>query len=133
MILQATSLYAGLLAGLLIYLSINVIKQRRRAKVSVGDGGDDGLLRAIRVQGNFTEYAPISLILIGLIEFNGFPVWVVHGLGVMLVAGRAMHATGLMRGDKDMRFRVLGMQLTFAVVALGAVINLAGFVWGFVR
>lgn len=131
--LHATSLYAGLLGCLLLYLSVNVIKRRRSAKVSVGDGGDDALLRAIRSQGNFTEYAPVALILIGLIEINGFPLWMVHGLGVVLVVGRGLHAMGLPLGDKDMRYRVLGMQLTFAVIALGAVINLAGFVWGFVR
>ncbi len=130
--LHATSLYAGLLACLLLYLSVNVIKRRRTAKVSVGDGGDDALLRAIRSQGNFTEYAPVALILIGLIEFNGFAAWVVHGLGIGLVLGRGLHAMGLPLGDKDMRYRVLGMQLTFAVIALGAVINIAGFIWGFV-
>jgi len=133
MILNATSLYAALLAGLLLYLSLNVIKQRKSARISVGDGGDDALLRAIRVQGNFVEYTPIALILVGLIEFNGFPAWVVHGLGVALVLGRGLHAMGLPLGDKDMRFRIFGMQLTFAVIALGAAINLGGVVWGFVR
>ena len=47
--------------------------------------------------------------------------------------GRGLHAMGLPLGDKDMRFRVFGMQLTFAVIALGAAINLGGAVWGFVR
>ena len=131
--LHATSLYAALLAGLLIYLSINVIKRRRAGSVSVGDGGDEALLRAIRMQGNFAEYTPMALILIGLMEVNGFPAWTVHALGAALVAGRVLHAMGLVTAESPGRYRVLGMQLTFAVIALGAAANLAGFVWGFMR
>ena len=55
MILNATSLYAALLAGLLLYLSLNVIKRRKSARISVGDGGDDALLRAIRVAGQLSR------------------------------------------------------------------------------
>ena len=133
MLLHATSLYAALLGGLLIYLSINVIKARRSARVSVGDGGDDALLRAIRTQGNFAEYTPLALILIAAIEVNGLSVWVVHGLGAALVAGRGLHAFGLAPGDGKMPLRVRGMQITFAVIALAVVINLGGFVWGFLK
>ena len=133
MALHATALYAGLLAFLLIYLSINVIKRRRNAKVSVGDGGDDALLRAMRTHGNFCEYTPIALILIALVELTGFPAWLVHVLGVALLAGRGLHAFGLAPGDGNMRQRVLGMQLTFAVIATAALFNLGGFVWGLVQ
>ncbi len=133
MTLHATSLYAALLGALLIYLSINVIKARRNARVSVGDGGDDALLRAIRTQGNFVEYTPLTVILIALIEGNGLPVWLVHGLGVLLVAGRCLHAFGLAPGDGKMALRVRGMQLTFLVIALAATINLGWFVWGFLK
>ena len=133
MILHATAFYAALLALLLIYLSINVIKRRKSARVSVGDGGDDALLRAMRTHGNFCEYVPIALILIALTEANGFPAWLVHPLGVLLVAGRGLHAFGLAPGDGNMKQRVLGMQLTFAVIATAAAVNLGGFVWGLVQ
>ncbi len=133
MLLHATSLYAAILGGLLLYLSIKVIKARRAARVSVGDGGDEALLRAIRTQGNFVEYTPLCLILIGLVEANGLSVWLVHGLGVLLVAGRGLHALGLAPGDGKMPFRVRGMQLTFLAIALAVAANLGGFVWGFVN
>lgn len=133
MTLHATSLYAALLGALLLYLSINVIKARRNARVSVGDGGDDALLRAIRTQGNFIEYAPVSLLLIAMIEANGFPVWLVHGLGILLVAGRGLHSFGLAVGDGKMPLRVRGMQITFLVIAIAVVVNLGGFVWGFLK
>ena len=131
MLLHATSLYAAVLGALLIFLSVKVIKARRGARVSVGDGGDDALLRAIRTQGNFAEYTPLALILIALIEVNGISVWIVHGLGALLVVGRGLHAMGLTPGDARMKYRVRGMQLTFGVIALGAAVNLGGFVWGF--
>ena len=87
MSLHATALYAGILALLLMYLSFGVIKLRKSARISIGDGGDEALRRAMRVQANCAEYVPISLILIGLIEANGLPFWLVHALGIVLVAG----------------------------------------------
>ncbi|MGI9414039.1 MAG: MAPEG family protein [Hyphomicrobiales bacterium] len=132
MSLHATALYAGILALLLMYLSFGVIKLRKSAKISIGDGGDEALRRAMRVQANCAEYVPISLILIGLIEANGLPFWLVHALGIVLVAGRVMHAVGLGKGDDDFTYRIRGMQLTFAVIAAGAGINIVSFAWGLV-
>ncbi|TNE62273.1 MAG: hypothetical protein EP335_13320, partial [Alphaproteobacteria bacterium] len=63
-----TLITASFIGLLLIYLSYNVTKHRTRAKVSIGDGGDQDLLHAIRAQANLAEYAPIALILLGLLE-----------------------------------------------------------------
>ena len=87
MLLHATALYAGILALLLMYLSFGVIKLRKSQRVSIGDGGNEDLKRAMRVQANCAEYAPISLILIALVEATGWSLWFVHGLGIALVAG----------------------------------------------
>jgi uncharacterized membrane protein YecN with MAPEG domain len=81
--------YAAVLALFYVYLSVRTIGFRRKAKVSVGDGGDDGLLRAIRVHANFAEYVPIALILIALIESQDGPASLVHGLGALLIAAGA--------------------------------------------
>ncbi len=127
--LHATSLYAAVLAVLLLHLSMNVIKARRTGKVSVGDGGDEHLLRTMRTQANFTEYTPIALILIGALELNGFSIWAVHGLGIMFVVGRILHAIGLGTDGGVMKCRVYGMYFTAAVLALGAALNL----WVFMK
>ena len=37
------------------------IDQRRRKRISVGPAGDAEMERVMRVQANFTEYAPIAL------------------------------------------------------------------------
>ena len=60
-------IYVALSAFILIKLSINVILERRKNKVSFGDDGNRALMRRIRAQGNFIEYTPIFLIsLIGI-------------------------------------------------------------------
>ena len=68
---SVTPLYAALLGCLLVYLSIRVIRLRRRFKVAIGAGGEAAIERAARVQANFSEYVPIGLILLLLAEASG--------------------------------------------------------------
>lgn len=112
------SLYAGLLGLLLLALSMNVSRERGRARVSLGDGGDEVLNKAIRAQANFTEYVPLALILIALSEAQGAPAVAVHILGAMLVVGRFLHAAGML-GTQPMRLgRLIGTVLTFLVLLI---------------
>ena len=124
MIGKITALYAGLLALLLVALSVNVIRMRWQYRQGLGDGGHQALARAVRVQGNFIEYAPLGLILVGLLELAGFYPWVVHVLGVSLVAGRIAHGWGLNQSDGPSIGRALGMFLTFSVLILGGLLAL---------
>jgi uncharacterized membrane protein YecN with MAPEG domain len=105
-----TSLYAALLALLIVWLSLRVIKLRQAKKVGLGDGGEVELQIAIRAQGNATEYVPISLILLVLLELNKAHIALVHCGGIAILAGRLLHARGLL--TKSSRYRVLGMQVT---------------------
>lgn len=114
-----TPLYAGLLAFLLIALAIHVSKMRVKHKVGLGDGGVPELIQAMRVQGNFTEYAPLGLILVLLVELLAFPAFAVHGLGLALVIGRAAHAIGFARNPGRSVGRFIGMILTWAVLVIG--------------
>lgn len=115
------SLYAGLLGLLLLALSMNVSRERGRARVSLGDGGDEVLNKAIRAQANFTEYVPLALILIALSEAQGAPAVAVHILGAMLVVGRFLHAAGML-GTQLMRLgRLIGTVLTFLVLLIAGV------------
>ncbi len=122
--LAATPIYAALLAFVLIFLSLRVIRTRRTAKVALGDGGDAALLRASRAQANFAEYVPMALLLMGCAELQGAPILAVHGLGLVLLTGRLVHAYGVSRADEDFRFRVRGMQLTFFSIAAAAILIL---------
>ena len=68
--LPISALTAGVLGVLTIILSIRVVMNRARSKVTLNLDGDDKLIVAGRVFGNFTEYVPIALILPGLAELN---------------------------------------------------------------
>jgi uncharacterized protein len=117
----ATTLYAALLALFYLALAINVIRTRGSAGVSLGDGGDLLLQRRIRAHGNFAEYVPIALILMVLAEIAGTATVLIHGLGLALVVGRAMHAFAMSSLTIRPVARVGGMVLTFAVIASAAI------------
>lgn len=116
-----TGLYAALLALLFIVLSVAVIKKRRQFQVALGTGGHSAIERAIRVHANFAEYTPMALILLFLAESNGLAAPWLHVLGCMLLVGRLSHAYGVSKTVEPLQFRVLGMVLTFSVIALSAV------------
>jgi hypothetical protein len=128
--LPITSFYAALLAGLLVWLSIRVIGERRRARIAVGTGEDQGLLRASRAQANFVEYVPMALILVALLEAAGTGPFLLHALGVALLGGRVVHGLGIVRQPEDFRLRQIGMSLTFGVLIAGAALLLAGITLG---
>jgi uncharacterized protein len=118
-----TSIYAGILALLIVWLSLKVIKLRRSKKVILGDGGETELQYAIRAQGNATEYIPISLILLVLLELSGVNLWLVHLGGVAIIIGRVLHAKGLL--TQSLSYRVLGMQFNFITIIALAFLNIA--------
>ncbi len=124
--MKIVAVYAGLLALLFVVLSIRVIGVRRAAKVPLGDGGNSDLLRRLRVQGNFAEYVPLGLVLMLLVELQGFPGWLVHAIGAPLLLGRLAHAYGVSQTPENFAIRVFGMALTFTALISGAIINLAG-------
>jgi uncharacterized membrane protein YecN with MAPEG domain len=120
---MVSSIYAGILALLIVWLSLNVIKLRRSKKVILGDGGETDLQYAIRAQGNATEYIPISIILLVLLELSGVNIWLVHLGGVAILIGRLLHAKGLL--SQSLNYCVLGMQFTFFTIIGMASINIA--------
>lgn len=115
-----TAFYAAILAALFIVLSVRVINQRRQARVEIGAGEDLELLRRMRVHANFAEYAPFAIVLLALCESLKAPSIWLHALGLTLVAGRALHAYALSQTPHILRYRVLGMALTFTVIGAAA-------------
>ncbi|GEA13401.1 MAPEG family protein [Alteromonas sp. KUL49] len=124
MILPITAFYVSLLGICYLYLSFLVIGGRRKFQVSLGDGGNEDLKRLTRAHGNFSEYVPITLIMVACVEANTGPHWTIHGLGCALLFGRVLHAYGLRNHGGASWQRVSGMLLTFAAMACSAVANL---------
>lgn len=122
---SVTALYAGILGLLLVALSLRVvIVARVGAQIPYGDGGENELTPVIRSHGNFIEYVPMALLLIGFVEFTGTSNTLIHGLGIALVIARVLHAAGLKANQGPTFGRVAGAAITWLVIAIAAVLSL---------
>ena len=124
MALSITPIYAALFALFFVALSLRVIRFRRSARISLGDGGDEELRRRTRVHANFAEYVPLTLVLMALAELQDQPGWSIHAIGALLAVGRLAHAYGVSQAPQMGKLRVLGMVTTIAAMVTGAVANL---------
>ncbi len=93
-----TILYAGILGLMAFAIATKPGFMRGKLGISVGDGGNAELLLHMRRHGNFTEWVPMAIILIALLEAQGAPATAIHVLGAGLVVARVCHAVGL-KGD----------------------------------
>lgn len=116
--LPITSIAAAVAGLALVVLSVAVSLGRAKSKVLIGDGGDLALLRRVRAQGNFVEYVPIGLILIGLLEASGASPTLVWSVAIALGLGRLAHAVG-MYGDV-LALRGVGSLLTYGPLLTAA-------------
>ncbi len=118
-----TPLYAALLVLWYLVLSARVI-QRRGTGISLGDGGDPGMLRIIRGHANFAEYVPLALLLMAILELSRFSIYVLHALGMTLLVARLLHGYALSFTTQFKFGRVGGATLTFGVLLVEAVLCL---------
>ena len=125
-----SALYAAIIAVLWLVLSVRVIRFRRAAGVSVGHADNLILERRIRAHGNLAEYAPIGLIALLILEFSGTSALILHGLGILLVAGRGLHAWALSLPQGSPFGRSAGMALTLIMIGLSAGLCLRVFLSG---
>ncbi len=123
MSLTVTALYAGSLALWFLVLSYRVVG-RRRAGISLGDGGDPGMLRVVRGHANFAEYVPLALIMLAILELGGTPPIVLHVLGLALLAGRLLHGYALSFTQQFGFGRFWGTLLTYGVLVIEALLCL---------
>ncbi len=86
--LSAIAIYGGLLGLLALLLSVNVTRLRASHHALFGDADNDELRRAIRAQANAMEYIPLCILLMLIMAYTGYAAWLVHVLGIVLVAGR---------------------------------------------
>lgn len=121
------TLYTACVLGLLlIFLSANVIRNRVREKVAYGDGygQSDTLFKAIRAHANFTEYVPLVLIILALLELNNAHPIIVYAISGLIIVGRLLHFIGLKRKAKVNSQRFLGMIMTFSAILVGSISGL---------
>jgi uncharacterized protein len=115
MILPISLTAAGIAALINIWLGIRIGQVRTREKISVGDGGNEALIRRMRAQANFIEFTPIVLILIAAVELaKGSSHWL-WAVAIVYLLGRIAHALGM---EKDSKLRGIGV-LSSMLVMLG--------------
>ena len=110
--LKLTAIYAAILTFVYVKLTLNVINLRRQNEVSLGDGGREDLQQAIRSHGNFAEYVPLGLILLGCLEANHIHWTIVLLLGGVFTTGRLFYAKAFLEATPNMELRVKGMKFT---------------------
>ena len=128
-----TLLTASFLAIVFVYLSVAVTFARRSTGVSLGTGANDvplgsgpagsPLLVAMRTHANFAEYVPISLILTGLLEREGFQPNIIFGLSGALVLARLMHPIGMTMKAPNF-FRAGGILLQWLMLFAAGILGL---------
>ena len=123
--LNITPIYLALLSLVFVYLSIRTIGLRRKNKIAIGDGGNLSLQKATRAHANFAEYTPISLLLLSIVELEGYNPILINALGILLLIGRCCHAYGISKTDENFKYRVSGMTMTFFTIISTSVLILA--------
>ena len=119
----------GVLAvPLSIYVTLNRVRVGKEAgeltAAAFGPHPDIKLTAALRAHGNFSEYVPLALVMIGLAEIygaQGFWLWII---GLAFVAGRYLHAFAMLTNPYPPALRGLSMFTTYAVI-IGPTIYLA--------
>jgi len=111
-----TPLFAALLALMFVLLSANIVRLRFREQVSLGDGGNRDLNIAIRIQANFVEYVPFTLLLMWLLESIDLSPARVFWIGLALVLSRIFHVLGMSFPKKLMILRQISVILSFVIL-----------------
>jgi uncharacterized protein len=104
-----------------IWLMVRCGQARTKGKVSIGDGGDEFLIRRMRAHSNFVESTPFFLILLAALEATqGSPNWLWY-VGIAFIFGRLAHGLGMDGGTFE-KGRMVGTLITFLTL-----IGLAGY------
>jgi len=123
-----TAFYGAILALIFIALSGWVVAGRLTMDTLHGDGGHQSLLKRIRSQGNFAEYVPFALLLIGAYEAGGGSAGLVRWLLIALIVARLLHPVGMLaprNSPQQFACRGGGIIATFVIIGVAAIALLA--------
>jgi|APLak6261666879_1056058.scaffolds.fasta_scaffold00214_6 uncharacterized membrane protein YecN with MAPEG domain len=107
-----TLLYGSLLSLLVTALGMNVTRVRIKVKAPADAPHPKPLFFAVRAHGNATEWTPLLVVLLLVLELSGAPSLWLHVAGGTLLLGRVLHAVGFLT---KLKTSVPGIVLTWAV------------------
>jgi uncharacterized protein len=108
-----------------MWLMIRCGQARSKEGISIGDGGNEFVIRRMRAHANYVESAPFVLVLLAALEVTGGTNNWLWAFGIIYIVGRLAHGLGMDGGSLG-KGRMVGT-LTTMVTMLG----LAG--WAFWR
>jgi len=109
---EIATLFTAINILILFTLTFLVIRQRNAQEISMGHNDNEDMQRAIRVHGNFTEYAPLAMIgLFGMAACGASAYWM-YGIGSVFTLGRVMHAFGYSKTTSKSIGRFYGTVMT---------------------
>lgn len=121
MLLPITATVAAILTLIFLGLTARVIYGRQSGYgPNIGLGEDETFWRTVRAHTNFTENVPLFLILLGLLEMSKIDTLFLALLSAVFIIGRLTHFYGI-QSDETLRFRILGMLFTLAVLLICAI------------
>ncbi|MCA9693002.1 MAG: MAPEG family protein [Myxococcales bacterium] len=123
--MTATPLIAAVLLLLVTFLSTHVSSLRIKHRISLGEGENRDLFRAIRAHANALEHVvPFVLLSLLLEETTGLSDLVLIA-GVAFIVARLLHAFGMLR--RIHRARQLGATLSVMIeIVLGVLLLRVG-------
>jgi len=123
-----TPIYAGLFGLMLVALSWRVtrLKQKHDGSHKMNESSHNELTAAVRAQGNIVEYLPMALLLLWMLEIMQFSPWILHWLGILLIAARLLHLHGLNEPGGNGMGRRLGTRLTWLQIIVSSLLSFAG-------
>lgn len=115
---SVTMLVSGLLVLLYLVMSLRIVFFRFEKKMSLGFPIDskDPMFKADRIHANFSEYVPLIIIMMALLEITGTPTNYIKISGFSLIVARIIHWIGIMQRKVPNPFRFLGAAITFGVL-----------------
>lgn len=120
---EITATYAAALGILTAGLGFMTVIMRAKSNISWGDGGNLPLQRAIRAHGNLTEYMPVFLVILMILENTTVSSNWLHGLGAIFLAGRLVSAVYFWVAQKFV-LRVIALWGAVLPILVGSVLLL---------
>ena len=119
-VLPITITIAAAAALLNLWIAARAVAARYPQRILIGDGGNAELAARMRAHSNFTEYTPLFLILLGLIELaEGSMTWL-WAVAILFVLARILHVFGLDR-TKPNALRAIGFMVSFVATLVLAI------------
>ena len=118
--MQISLISVALAALIASWLGARCGAVRAKEKITHGDGGNPLMMKRMRAQSNFVEYAPFALALIIVLDLAGQDGLTLTLTALAFMLGRVLHAIG-MDADQAAWPRMVGMLLTLPLLLAWAI------------